>query len=397
MDTTVRTYNFDEIIERRGTNCVKHDGMLRDFGSNDLQALWVADMDFRSPDFVMEAIKDRSAHEVLGYTFGGVSYWKAVSDWLSRRYAIEADPGSLHFVPGIVAGIAFAIQTFTQVGEGVMVMTPIYPPFLNLPKNSGRKLVITALKTVKGRFEIDWEDFEQKVRESKMLLLSNPHNPTGRVWSREELQKIAAICDKNKVIVISDEIHADLVLKGFQHTSFVTVSEAAKRCGVMFMAPSKTFNIAGLGSSVCYVGNETLRKRFYEQYLDVFEVANGNVYAFVAAEAAFRYGEDWLRQLMDYLDNNRVALENFVVKRMPKVVVMQTEASFLAWMYFGNYNLTHEEMRRRLIEEAKVALNDGTTFGGECYGNWFRLNFGCPRAKLTVALEKIATMLDHIK
>ena len=393
----MKKYNFDEIIERRGTNCIKHDGMVRDFGSNDLQAMWVADMDFRSPDFVMEAIRKRSEHEVLGYSFGGLDYWKAVKQWLSKRYGIEAKKGSLHFVPGIVSGIAYALQAFTKVGDGVMVMTPVYPPFLHLPEGSGRRLVCSALLTKNNRFEIDWEDFERKAKDCKMLILSNPHNPAGRIWSKDELARMAEICDRNGMVVISDEIHADLVLPGHRHNPFITVSDAARRCGVMFMAPSKTFNIAGLSSSICYIANEELRRRFYDEYLDVYEVANGNVYAFVGAEAAFANGEDWLNQLLEYLEGNRVAMTEYVEAHMPKVVMMQPEASFLMWMNFGGYGLEHAEMKRKLIEEAGVAMNDGTAFGGAQYGNWFRFNFGCPRAKMIEALEKIAKMLDGLK
>lgn len=393
----MKRYDFDEVIERKGTNCIKHDGMIRGFGSNDLQAMWVADMDFRSPDFVMEAIRKRSEHEVLGYSFGSESYWEVVKNWLKKHYKIEAEKSSLHFVSGIVSGIAFALQAYSKVGDKVMVMTPIYPPFLNLPNNTGREVVKSDLKIVNGRFEIDWDDFEAKVKDCKILLLSNPHNPAGRVWCKEELKRIAEVCDKNGVVVIADEIHADLVLKGKEHTSFMTVSDAAKHCGVMFMAPSKTFNIAGLSSSICYVSNEDLRKQFYDDYLDAYEVANGNVYAFVGAEAAFKYGEDWLKQLLEYLDENRNVVEQFAKDRMPKLEVMHTEASFLSWMNFAGYGLSHKEMRNRLINEAKVALNDGTTFGGERYENWFRLNFGCPRKQLLEALEKIAKMLDRIK
>ena len=392
----MKKYNFDEVIERRGSNCIKHDRMMRVFGATDLQAMWVADMDFRTPDFVMDAINERSKHEVLGYTFGGDGYWEAVQMWLEGHYGIKAERRDLHFVSGIVSGIAYAIQAFTEVGDGVMVMTPIYPPFLNLPKGSGRRLVWSDLKVVDGRFEIDWDDFEMKVKGCKLLLLSNPHNPAGRVWSESELGRIAELCAGNGVTVVADEIHADLVLKGYCHKSFVTVSEAARKCGVLFMAPSKTFNIAGLSSSVCYIGDEDLRRRFYDGYLDVYEVANGNVYAFVGAEAAFRYGEDWRRQMLDYVEENRAVMEDFVGRNMPKVEVMRTEASFLSWMYFGGYGLSHGEMRRRLIEVAKVGLNDGTSFGGERFGNWFRLNFGCPRSELLLGLGKIASMLEKI-
>ncbi|MBP5241913.1 MAG: aminotransferase class I/II-fold pyridoxal phosphate-dependent enzyme, partial [Bacteroidales bacterium] len=223
----MKKYNFDEIIERRGTSCVKHDMMDRIFGTNDLMPMWVADMDFRSPDFVLDAIKERCNHEVLAYTFGSDSYFEAIAGWLSRHYSIAAQKNELHYVPGIVAAIAFAIQAFTEKEDGILIMTPVYPPFVDLPNYAKRRLVCSPLKTVDGRFAIDFDDFEQKARDSRLLLLSNPHNPGGTVWSREDLRRIDQICRNTGTIVISDEIHADRVMPGYKHTSFTTVSDEA--------------------------------------------------------------------------------------------------------------------------------------------------------------------------
>ena len=392
----MQKYNFNEIIERRGTDCFKWDALKAMYGRGDVTPMWVADMDFRSPDFVMEAIRRRCDHEVLGYTMPSEGYIQAVTTWLDRHYNIQASKKELHFIPGIVAGIAYTLLCLTQPGDKVLVTTPVYPPFLNLPKDSDRTLVTSPLKIANGRFEIDFEDFERKAEGCKLFIMSNPHNPAGTVWGTEVLKKIADICERHNVLVISDEIHADLTLPGHQHVSYSNVSKK----GITFMAPSKTFNIAGLGSSVCYIPDEALRKRFFG-WLDALGVAGGNIFAFTAAEAAFKDGEEWLRQMLEYLQENVQTLGLFMQERMPKVKAVLPEASYLAWLDFSDYGLTHEQLKDKLLNEAKVALNDGTTFGvrdhkgatteiGDAYRCCFRLNLGCPKSMLLDALERIA-------
>ena len=395
----MKQYDFDEIIERRGTDCFKWDALQAMYGRGDVTPMWVADMDFRSPDFVMEALRKRCEHEVLGYTMPSKGYWQAVTAWLEKRYNIQTTKESLHFIPGIVAGISYALLCLTQPGDKVLVTTPVYPPFLNLPKDSGRELVCSPLKITNGRFEIDFDNFEQKIEDCKVFIMSNPHNPAGTVWGEEVLRRVADICERHNVIVISDEIHADLTLPGHTHVSYSTVSDK----GITFMAPSKTFNIAGLGSSVCFIRDENLRKRFF-CWLDALGVAGGNIFAFTAAEAAFAHGEEWLRQMLEYLNNNVQALDNHLKTRMPKVKAVLPEASYLAWLDFSDYGLTHEQLKDRLLNEAKVALNDGTTFGvrdhkgataeiGKNYECCFRLNLGCPKQQLLDALDRIEKAL----
>lgn len=386
-------YDFNEIIERRHSDCVKWDMLPQMYGRDDLLPMWVADMDFRSPDFVMEALRRRCDHEVLGYGLPPEGYWQAVTAWLQKRYGIAATKGDLHFIPGIVAGIAYALLCLTEPGDRVLVTTPVYPPFLNLPKESGRELVCSPLRIVDGRFAIDFEDFECKAEGCKMFIMSNPHNPAGTVWGEEVLRRVANICERKGLVVIADEIHADLTLPGHRHVSYSTVSAAAARHSLTFMAPSKTFNIAGLGSSVCYVADEGLRKRFFG-WLDGLGVAGGNIFAFTAAEAAFAHGEEWLGQMLEYLQGNVLELGLFLQERMPKVNAVLPEASYLAWLDLSAYGLDHKELERRLVEDAKVVLNDGTTFGGDDYECCFRLNLGCPRAVLLSALDRIAAAVE---
>ncbi len=389
----MKEYDFDEVIKRRHTDCVKWDMLPQMYGRDDLQPMWVADMDFRSPDFVMEALRRRCDHEVLGYGLPPEGYWQAVTAWLQKRYGIAATKGDLHFIPGIVAGIAYALLCLTEPGDRVLVTTPVYPPFLNLPLSSQRELVCSPLHILDGRFAIDFDDFERKAEGCKMFIMSNPHNPAGTVWGEEVLRRVAEICERKGLIVIADEIHADLTLPGHRHVSYSTVPEAAAHHSLTFMAPSKTFNIAGLGSSVCYVADEGLRKRFFG-WLDGLGVAGGNIFAFTAAEAAFAHGEEWLAQMLDYLQGNVQALEEFLRTRMPRVKAVLPEASYLAWLDFSAYGIDHKELERRLIEDAKVVLNDGTTFGGDDYKCCFRLNIGCPRAVLLDALERIAAAVE---
>ena len=385
----MKQYNFDEIIDRKGTDCFKWDALQAMYGRGDVTPMWVADMDFRSPDFVMDAIRKRCDHEVLGYTMPSEGYWQAATTWLDRHYNIQATKNDLHFIPGIVAGIAYTLLCLTKPGDKILVTTPVYPPFINLPKESGRELVCSPLKIKNGRFEIDFEDFEHKVEGCKIFIMSNPHNPAGTIWGTDVLRRIADICERHNVIVISDEIHADLTLPGHHHVSYSTVSETAKRNSITFMAPSKTFNIAGLGSSICYIADADLRKHFFG-WLDALGIAGGNIFAFTAAEAAFRDGEEWLQQMLEYLHENVRTLEQFLQERLPQVKAVLPEASYLAWLDFSNYGMTHEEIKDKLLNEAKVALNDGTTFGGKMYEHCFRLNIGCPRQMLLDALNRIA-------
>lgn len=387
-------YNFDQKIERRGTDCVKWDMLKPLYGRDDLQPMWVADMDWPSPDFVINALRNRLEHPVLGYAMASENYHNAVINWLASHYNINATKDELHFIPGIVAGIAYALLCLTEPGDKVLVTTPVYPPFLHLPAESKRELVCSKLKIVDGRFAIDFDDFERRAKGCKMLILSNPHNPAGTVWGRDTLVRIAEICERNGMLVISDEIHADMTLPPHSHTSYSTVSEAAASHSLTFMAPSKTFNIAGLGSSTCYVANPSMRKLFFG-WLDGLGVAGGNIFAFVGAEAAFAHGEQWRCQMLQYLQGNIATLQQLLGQHLPRVKAVLPEASYLAWLDFSDYGISHEELATLLTDKARLALNDGTTFGGDDYRCCFRMNIGCPRADMKAAIEKMAAALDN--
>ena len=385
-------YDFDTPIDRHGTDCFKWDALPAMYHRDDLTPMWVADMDFRSPDFVIDAIRHRCDHPVLGYTMPSDTYWQAATAWLARHYDIHTTKETLHFIPGIVAGIAYTLLALTQPADRILVTTPVYPPFLNLPTESKRQLVCSPLKIDNGRFAIDFDDFERKAKGCKLLILSNPHNPAGTVWGRETLARIADICEQGGIIVVSDEIHADLTLPPHRHVSYSTVSSAAAHHSITFMAPSKTFNIAGLGSSVCHIADPDLRKRLFG-WLDALGVAGGNIFAFTAAQAAFAHGEEWLQQMLHYLDTNVHTLDQFLKTRLPKVLAVLPEASYLAWLDFSAYGIPHDQLAHRFTHQARVVMNDGTTFGGVQYEGCFRLNLGCPRAQLADALERIANVI----
>lgn len=382
-----KQYNFDEIVDRKGSFCVKHDMTKEVFGTEDLIPMWVADMDFKTPDFVLEAIQNRCRHEVLGYTYAPDTYIMAVLNWMQKHYHIASKRSCIHFIPGIVQGIALTLQAFTQPGDKVLITTPVYPPFLRLPVKNGRPLCISKLKTVNGRFAIDFDDLAHKANGCKIMILANPHNPGGTVWTKEELQRIADICAENHVLVIADEIHADLTLPGYTHTSFSTVSETARENSITFLAPSKTFNMAGLGSSVGYVPNEKIRRQFFD-FLDNNELSFGNIFAFVGAEAAFAKGEEWRQQLLTYLQGNIDFVEQYLKTKLPQITMMRPAASFLLWLDFRKLGLSHEELVHKLAFEAKVGFNSGLEYGDECEG-FMRMNIGTSRAIVKEALDRM--------
>lgn len=386
----MKKYNFEEIIGRNGTNCIKYDAREWMFKTNDVLPLWVADTDFRTPDFIVEAIKKRVEHEIYGYTFKPDSYYDAIIGWMNRRHNWEVKKEWISFSPGVVAGLTLAIETFSKPGDGVIVQPPVYFPFFDSVKGTKRKLVENPLKLENGRFTFDFEDLKSKIdKNTKLLLLCNPQNPGGMVWTRSELEKLSDICLENGIMVISDEIHSDLVFKGHSHIPFTTLSDEAAKNSVVCMAPSKTFNVAGLASSLVIIPDKTKHAR-YERALNVGHLGMGNIFGTVALEAAYNQGDEWLGQLMEYLWENYLFLEKFMNENLPKVKVMKPEATFLIWLDFREYGMNDEELMKFTVEKAKVGLNNGARFGTGGDG-WLRLNMGCPRSVLEEGLNRLKT------
>jgi cystathionine beta-lyase len=384
----MKKYDFDEIIPREGTNCIKYDAREWIFKTNDVIPLWVADMDFRTPDFIVDAIKKRADHEIYGYTFKPESYYQSIIEWMKRRHNWEIKKEWISSSPGVVAGFTLAIETFSKPGDEVIVQPPVYFPFFDSVKGTKRKMVENPLKLENGRYTFDFEDLKSKISDkTKLLLFCNPQNPGGMAWTREELEELSSICIENGVMVISDEIHSDLVYEGHEHIPFSTISDEAANNSVVFMAPSKTFNVAGLSSSVAVIPNKTNFNR-YERALNVGHLGMGNIFGTVALETAYSIGDEWLEQMLDYVWENYLFLEKFIAGKLPKVKVMKPEATYLIWLDFRNYEMSDKELFQYTIDEAKVGLNNGGKFGTGGDG-WLRINIACPRSILEEALQRL--------
>ncbi len=390
----MKKYNFDEIISREETNCIKYDAREWMFNTKDVLPLWVADMDFKTPDFIVEAIKKRAEHEIYGYTFKPDSYFDAIIGWMNRRHNWNVKKEWISSSPGVVAGLTLVIETFSKPGDEVLVQPPVYFPFFDCVRGTKRKLVENPLKLANRRYTFDFEDLKSKITENtKLLLFCNPQNPGGMVWKRDELEELSNICLENKIMVISDEIHSDLIFEGNKHIPFATLShEAAKNCAVL-MAPSKTFNVAGLSSSLVIIPDKTNFGR-YERTLGVGHLGMGNLFGSVALEAAYSNGDEWLEQMLDYLWENYIFLENFIKEKLPKVNVMKPEATYLVWLDFTAFGMKDEKLSKFIVEKAKVGLNNGGRFGTGGDG-WMRINIGCPRSVLQKGLELLAEAFNE--
>ena len=387
-------YNFDEIVPRKHTNCLKYDNVMEIFGTEDILPMWIADMDFRTPDFIVNAIRKRLDHELLGYTYCCKRWKPAIQNWVSRRYGWEVKEEEIGFVGGIVPAISFALQCFTKVGDKVLIQPPVYHPYHHVTHDLERTLVFNPLKLVNGQFEVDFVEFEEKVKDCKVFLLCNPHNPGGRVWSREELVRMCDICAKYNVLVISDEIHCDMTLKGYKHIPFASCCDKAKDLCITFMAASKTFNIAGLKSSYHIIQNEDIRNQYHE-FLRKSELDTAHVFATGPVATAYNEGEEWLGQMLEYVEANIDFMEQYLKDNMPKMGMIRPQASFLVFLDARGLGLPHDELVEFFVREAKVGMNDGAMFGEEGSG-YMRMNLGCPRSVLERALNQIKTAYDKI-
>ena len=380
-------YNFDEIINRNDTDSVKWDAVEARWGRNDLIPMWVADMDFRTAPFVVEALKKRLEHEVLGYTFACKEWSDSIIHWVKERYGWTIGKEMLMFTPGIVRGLAFVIHCFTEKGDKVMVMPPVYHPFFLVTQKNEREVVYSPLVLNDGQYDIDFERFREDVQGCKLLILSNPHNPGGRVWTQEELSQIADICYESGTLVVSDEIHADLTLPPYKHPTFALISEKARMNSIVFMSPSKAFNMPGLASSYAIIENEEIRHRFHA-FMEASEFGEGHMFAYLSVAAAYSHGTEWLEQVVAYIKGNIDFTEDYLKENIPALKMIRPQASYLIFLDCRGLGLSQKELNRLFIEDAHLALNDGTTFGKEGEG-FMRLNVACPRATLENALEQL--------
>jgi len=385
----MKRYDFDELVNREDTNSIKYDGREKIFGKKDVIPLWVADTDFRTPGFITEAIRKRAEHEIYGYTFRPDSYNEAIKYWLKTRHNWEIQKEWLHFSPGVVPAVALSVLGFTEPGDSVIVQPPVYFPFFSAVKDNDRELIENPLKPENGRYYMDFDDLERKIQPgTKMLILCNPHNPGGMAWTKDELRQVGEICMDHNVLVVSDEIHSDLIYSGHQHIPFASVSEEFAMNSITCMAPSKTFNVAGLSTSFVVIPNKKMFNR-YDRLMEGTHLYGGNIFGAVALEAAYRNGENWLNQMMEYVKENYQFTEQYLKENIPQIVPMKPEATFLVWLDFSDFGLKDADLNHRLIK-AGVGLNQGIQFGKQGKG-FMRMNIGCPRSVLAEALKRIKT------
>jgi cystathionine beta-lyase len=360
---------------------------------SDILPLWVADMDFKAPVGVIKALAERVEHGVFGYTQPTDSYYDAVINWMNRRHDWQIEKDWIMIAPGIVPAIHFAVQTYTKEGEGVLIQRPVYNPFTEAVVNNNRKLINSPLVLKGDRYEIDFEDFEKKIIDNKvkLFILCSPHNPVGRVWTREELRTMGDICLKQNVLIIVDEIHHDLVFKGNKHIPFASLGAKYSNNCITLTSPSKTFNLAGLHISNIIIENKEILKKL-NSYLESIALTASNIFGIVGSEAAYNSGEEWLEELIDYLDGNKKLIQKFMADKFPMIKVIDSEATYLLWVDFRGLGMEKEELEKFLAEKAKLWLNGGHIYGDEGLG-YERINLACPRSAIEKGLKQLEAAL----
>lgn len=381
-------FNFDQLIERKGSSCIKWDGMQKFLGAGDALPMWVADMDFLTPAYITEAIIKRAKHGVFGYPLREEGYFTSLMDWLLRRHQWKVERDWISFCPGVVPAVNIAVLAYTQPGDKIIVQPPVYFPFFTAVTDHKRALVYNHLIMRNGRLCMDFDNLETLAKDgAKMLILSNPHNPGGSVWTKKELTQMAEICLKYNVLIISDEIHCDLIYKPFRHTPVAGLSQEISMQTITTVAPSKTFNLSGFSTASVIIENDSLRRKF-SATLEHLHIGGGNIFGNIASEEAYTQGDNYVDELMDYLAANVETLENFVNENLPKIKVIRPESTFLVWLDCTQMGMNDKDLNEFFLHKANIGLNPGVMFGpgGESF---MRMNIGCPAATLIKGLEQI--------
>lgn len=391
------TYDFDKIIDRHGTGALALDVLQERYGKADLMPLWVADMNFATPQFITDAMKRRLDHSLFGYTVVPKDFWPTVTRWIEAHHQWTVREEWMRFVPGIVKGIGFVVNVFVKPDEKVIIQPPVYHPFRLTPAGNGREVVMNPLiRHDDGSYSMDFDNLAEVADDKcRLLILSNPHNPAGIVWDEETLRRLAHFCAERGIIVISDEIHCDMALFGNRHHPFASVSEEAAQCSITFGAPSKTFNIAGIVSSYCIVPNEELRNRLFS-WMAANELDEPHIFAPIATMAAFNEGEEWRRQMLHYIEGNIMFVEDYLKENLPQIKPLRPQASFLVWLDCRGLRLQHDALVHLFVDEAGLALNDGEMFGKGGEG-FMRMNIASPRAVLREALGRLKDAVERRK
>lgn len=388
-------YDFDEIIERKGTDCIKWDYLSERFGRDDITPMWVADMDFKAPKPVIDALVKRAEHGIYGYTGKTDEFFSSIIGWNHRRFGWKTEKEWYTPTPGVVPAVIFAVLAFSQPGDEVIVQTPVYYPFFSAVKNNGRTLTINPLKYEDGKYFMDFEDLEKKINSrTRMLILCSPHNPVGRVWTETELLKLGKLCVENGITVISDEIHCDLVFAGNRHLPFANLSEVFSNNSVTLMAPSKTFNIAGLHTSVAVTPNKELRNKF-NIVIDNLGLFGNSLFGIEAFKVSYNSGEEWLTQLNEYVYGNYLYLRDFISRKIPVLSVTELQGTYLSWIDCRKLNMSDHDLNDFFLNKVKVGLNDGPIFGENGSG-FQRINLACRRETLVKVLNDLNEVLNEM-
>jgi cystathionine beta-lyase len=388
-------YDFDQQIDRTDTHSVKWSGLESIFGVQDAIPMWVADMDFKSPQPVIDALTQRVAHGIFGYTMRPDSYLQAIIDWQQSRHNFTVEKDWLCHSPGVVTALSTITSTFTEPGDKIIIQPPVYYPFRLTIERNGREVITNPLKFEAGHYVMDYDDLEEKAAAgAKLIILSNPHNPVGRVWSRSELERLGQICRKHDVLIVSDEIHGDLIYNGYTYTPFASISEDFAQHSIVCVAASKTFNLAGFQTSTIIIPNPQIREQ-YMQTLTAHFIGHMNVLSIVASESAYRYGGEWLDQLLTYLQANVDFLTTYLAQHIPQIKVIQPEGTYLVWLDCRELGLDRDSLDELTLKQAGIALDPGHFFGPEGEG-FNRINIGCPRAILEQACKNLKTAVQNL-
>lgn len=389
-------YDFDTVIDRTYNYSSKWDELETTFGTRDVLPMWVADMDFMSPKAVVDAVVERAKQGIYGYTSRPDSYFEAIALWMKNRHGWTPDEDWMVFTPGVIPALGVTINSFTNPGDKILVQSPVYYPFFKVVEENGRRIVNNPLVFKDRRYVMDFEDLVIKAKDPlvKLIILSSPHNPVGRVWSQEELTRLGEICIKNDVLVVADEIHGDILFPGFKYIPFASISKEFAHNSITCTAPSKTFNLAGLQTSTIIIPDEHLRET-YKSFLKRIHLMRNNVFGLVATEAAYRHGGEWFDEFLAYLKGNYEYLREHIGKYIPQIKVIEPEGTYLIWLDCRELGLDSAELNRFFIEKARVGLDDGHWFGQGGEG-FMRINLACPRAYVEESLKRIKPAVEAL-